>query len=237
MVLWKKDDIDLEKQYKIAQNGYGIENLEKIQGYGGCFGFTFGDIYLDENAFELIKNDKDFETTVNACLTQFRNFDYGCKVSKYERDLNFENRVFFGLNCDLCGRYDTRYGTLEIYMPEEDITEIELWTYGGDERKMNNRKRLFRASVTFFRENDIECCRLENVNEVLMGEVQDGNLEKLLRNRFSNEKYPEDYSFHKTFPYKSQLNRNGIFGDEEMFVEWDDGDNYALWFYFTKPIE
>lgn len=54
MIFWKKDAIDLKKQYKIAQKGYGIEHPEKIQGFGGYFGFTFGDIYIDEDTFELL---------------------------------------------------------------------------------------------------------------------------------------------------------------------------------------
>ena len=237
MLFWKKDEVDLERQHKAAQKGYGIEHPEKIQGFGGYFGFAFGDIYIDEYSFELLQTDKDFEAIVNACLTQFRNLDYGRKARKEERDLNFENRLFFGLNCGLVGRYETRYGILEIQIPEEGITEIELWAIPDSERRKNNPKRLFKASATLLRINDEQCYRLENEHEEVMGETWDGDLEKLLKNKYSHEKHPEDYSFHKTFPYSSPLERNGIAGDDEMFVEWDDGDHDALVFYYTKPIE
>ena len=237
MKLWKKENVDPEKQYKIAQEGYGIKHPEKIQGFGGYFGFTFGDIYVDEDSFALLQTDKDFEEIVNACLTQFRNFDYGRKTEKEERDLNFENRLFFGLNCGLIGRYDTRYGILEIQIPKEGITEIELWAIPESERKKKNPKRLFTASATLLYVNDEQCYRLENAHEEVVGETWNGDLEKFLRNKYSHEKHPEDYSFHKKFPYSSPLDKNGIGGDDEMFVEWDDGDHDALFFYFTKPIE
>lgn len=227
----------MEQQHKIAQKGYGIEHPEWIQGDGGYYGFTFGDIYIDEDAFELLQKDKDFEAIVNACLTQFRKLDYGRKTSKDEQELNFENRLFFGFFCGLIGRYDTRYGILEIKIQEEGITEIELWQIPLKDRKKKNPKRLFKANVTLLRENDEQCYRLENAHEEVMGETWDGDLDKLLRNKYSHEKHPEDYSFHKTFPYSSPLDRNGIAGDDEMFVEWDDGDHDALFFYFTEPIE
>lgn len=234
MIIWKKDDVDLEKQCKKAQQGYGIERPDAIQGFSGYFGFTFGDVYVENETYRLLQSDKDFEAVVNACLQQFRNLNYGRGISKDENELNFENRLFFGFNFGLIGRYITRYGTLEIRIPKAKHTEIVLFPCSADERKAKNPKRLFSANVVSISKNTY---RLDPIGETVIGEVWDGDLEEWLRARNRHYAHPEDISYYKTFPYEGVLDRNGISGDEELFVEFDDGDLCGMTFYYTKAVE
>lgn len=234
MKFWKKDSVDLEKLYALAQKGYAINNPEKIQGYNGYLSISFGDIYVDEYVYEKLQSESAFEEVVNACMQQFRDLDYGRKVTRYESDLNFENRLYCGLNWGLVGRYETRYGTLEIRIPEELKTEITLCSYGIDEIRESTKKRLFSANVVCDLGEEGSAYRLEPVGEKVMGEIWNMDLEELFRQKHKNDKHPEDITFHKSYPYNTPLDRNGLSGDEELFVEFNDGDLWGMSFYYTK---
>ena len=123
MILWKKEVSDKEKIRKSVAEGYKIPNLEKIQGFAGYFYFSFGDIYVSEEIFSILEKDKDFENVISECLEKFRAIDYG-EATKDEKDLNLENRLFFGILSQLTGRYTTKYGTIKIYVSLLRTTEI-----------------------------------------------------------------------------------------------------------------
>ena len=126
MIFWKNDFADTEKIHASVKKAYGINNPQNIQGYGGYFGFSFGKIYIDEHISNALEFESGLEGELNACLERFRALDYGDMATDSEKELNTENRLFFGLNCGLTGRYGTRYGTLEIKIPEACVTEIKL---------------------------------------------------------------------------------------------------------------
>lgn len=126
MILWKKDFNDTEEIRRKVSNGYtGIKQPEKIQGFAGYFLFCFGDIYVSEEVFSLFDTDRDFEKFVSDCLDKFKALDYGI-ATKDEQALNIENRLFFGINFQLVGRYQTKYGTLKVEVPKFEKTEISL---------------------------------------------------------------------------------------------------------------
>lgn len=238
MKFWKKDSVDLESNYKAAQKAYGVKNPEKMRGFRGGFGFSFGDIYAEEKTYDLIRINSNFEAVVNACLKCFRNLDYGRLVSKDEDDLNFKNRHFIGNLCGLIGRYDTRYGVLEIEMQETGGTQIRLFPRSENEPEpTETKKRLYVANVVRDIGKKEEAYRLDPVGEKVMGEVWDGDIEKLLRVKNRHYNHPEDIIYYKTYPFESPLDRNGIFGDDELFVEFDDGDLWAMTLYYTKSEE
>lgn len=121
MKLWKEDGATLnpvpEKVYKT------IKSPEKIQGFAGCFKFCFGQIWIDDKIEESIKNIAEFEKLLEDLLKRFRADDYG-NVSQQERELNLENKYFFGCFVGLKGKYDTQFGTISIEIEDSDTTHI-----------------------------------------------------------------------------------------------------------------
>ena len=125
MILWKSETYDAADVRDKVAAGYHIEDPEKIQGFNGYFGFTFGDVYISEDLSDILKNDPSLEREIVAAMDRFRSFDYG-DASKDEKELNAENRLFFGINAQLTGRYKTPFGTIRIYVPDNGRTEISL---------------------------------------------------------------------------------------------------------------
>lgn len=125
MVLWKRDDVDKEAVKESVSKAYKVAKPENIRGYDGYFSFNFGDIYIAKEIKNLL-NDLKFKHTIDDCLTRFRSFDYG-NITKDEKSLNDENRLFFGINYQLVGKYETEYGDIKIEVPDYETTEISVY--------------------------------------------------------------------------------------------------------------
>lgn len=125
MILWKKDNIDIEKRHKQISQAYRIENPENIQGYCGHFNFCFGEIWVDETVKEIIEKNPIFENVLDELLSKFGFDDYG-EITVNEKDTNMENRYFWGQFVGLHGKYQTTYGWINIVMIEKDVTHITI---------------------------------------------------------------------------------------------------------------
>lgn len=125
MILWKKDTLDADAIHNQVSKTYKIENPERIQGYTGYFNFHFGEIWIDELIEEIIKKDAKFETLLEELLKRLRSNDYG-DISQDDKDLNMENRYFFGCFIGLKGVYKTTFGIINIKIVDKNSTHITI---------------------------------------------------------------------------------------------------------------
>lgn len=123
MLFEKEDCINFDSIHNNLQKGFGISHPEAIQGYNGYFGFSFGRIYIDDAIAKIIESNEPITEIIDDCLDKFRSFDYG-SITKEEADLNFENRLFFGLNVGSIGRYIVSYGSIVIRVISSSQTII-----------------------------------------------------------------------------------------------------------------
>ena len=75
---------------------------------------------------------------------------------------------------------------------------------------------------------------LDGEHEINMPLDWDGDIEKYLANKYSEYPHSEDLTYYKEYPYSDFLDRNGIYGEEEVFSEFDDGDTWAMTLYYAK---
>ena len=103
----KRDINDVSEQLLRAS---GINNMEhsRPHGFATVIGFDFGDIYIDDQLFEL---GEDVHQEIDECLINLKKGDYGI-LSDDEIQENNESR-WLG-NGDVYGRYVSSVGILRI---------------------------------------------------------------------------------------------------------------------------
>lgn len=71
-------------------------------------------------------------------------------------------------------------------------------------------------------------------HEVDVGDDWDGNIRNFLKRKLSFYPHPEDINFYDKLSYNFSIDRQGIVTNNELFVEFDDGDSWSMTLYYTK---
>ncbi len=132
------ESLTFEQIQKGCQQGYGIENPEKVSGFMGFF-YMLPDIYVYGMLEHWMDSDERLEKELLKLIIRFNKEDYGF-VTRAEHSNNLENKWLCGSAYGAIARYSfddsdlaERYGGVVLeffkdyglmYSMEEDMKEI-----------------------------------------------------------------------------------------------------------------